>query len=205
MVGEGLDVLAEASAVVHDVQREAQPVSEPLDVLVEAGRLPMGVGEDGAGGDAVKRSLACHERHDGGLDAPAQAEDREGWFGPHQASASVWSSAGVVLAEDSPSVAVCLSLAVCSSSSVKRRRRRSWASGAGLQLIATTRNSPASLSGDFRLVWLLESFKLPLSSRLACARLGRCRRDTQRANADPATSVEAGRAERYPLEGTTRL
>ena len=31
--------------------------------------------EDGAVGDAVECPLVCHERHDGGLDASAQADD----------------------------------------------------------------------------------------------------------------------------------
>ena len=42
-------------------------------MLVDAGSP--GVGEDGGVGDAVERPLARHERHDGGLDAPAEADD----------------------------------------------------------------------------------------------------------------------------------
>ena len=61
MVGEGLHILPEASPVVDDVQGEAQPVSEPLDVLVDAGRLPSGVGEDGPVRHAVERALSGHE------------------------------------------------------------------------------------------------------------------------------------------------
>ena len=57
MVGEGLHVLAETAPVVHDVEREAQPVPEPFEVLVDAGGLPSGVGEDGAVGDAVEHAL----------------------------------------------------------------------------------------------------------------------------------------------------
>lgn len=163
VAGESLHVLSEAAPAVHGVEGEAQPVAKPLTVLVDAGGLPSGVGEDSTVGGAVWRSLAGHQRYDGGLDTPTEAEYLEGWFGPHQASASARSSAGVAFAAESPSGGVRLSLAVCSSSRVKRRLRRSWASGAGLQLIATTRSSSASLPEVFGSVLLLESFNLPLS------------------------------------------
>ena len=48
MAGEGPHVLADAPSVVHDVQREAPPVPQPFQVVVEPGRLPAAAGEDGA-------------------------------------------------------------------------------------------------------------------------------------------------------------
>ena len=74
MVGEGLDVLAQAASIVHDMERKAQPAFEPIKVVVDAGRLPMGVGEYGAVVDRVECPLARHECHDGGLDVPVEAE-----------------------------------------------------------------------------------------------------------------------------------
>ena len=74
LVGEGLDVLAETPPVVHDVHGEAETLGEPIEVSVETGRLPVGVGEDGAVGDGVECSLACHESHDG---APSRVEGLE--------------------------------------------------------------------------------------------------------------------------------
>ena len=70
-----LHVLAQAASIVHDMERKAPLAFEPLKVVVDAGRLPMGVGEDGAVGHGVEGSLARHERHDRGLHAPAEADD----------------------------------------------------------------------------------------------------------------------------------
>ena len=151
MVGEGLHVLAEAASVVHDVQGEAQPVSQPRQVLVDAGRLPAGVGEYGAVGDAVERALVCHERHDGGLDASAQADDGRRRFGLHHASASVVSSACGSLGGVSSPCAACLSLAACLIIRVMMRRKRSRASGAGLEETLMTPISKASPRGFRRL------------------------------------------------------
>ena len=92
--------------------------------------------------------------------------------------------------------------ATCSSSKVKRQRSRSWASGAGLQLIATTRSSPGALSPSFDCARLLASFKSMLSSHspaLDPADAGR----TRKANASAATSVASGGVEGYPLKGAT--
>ena len=89
MVNQGLDVLAEATPVVHDVEGKPQPVGEPVQVGVDAGRLPVGVGEDGAVRDAVERSLAGHEGHDRGLHAAAEADDGQRLRGTHQLSASL--------------------------------------------------------------------------------------------------------------------
>ena len=75
MAGESLQTLAEAMPVVYDVQGEAQPLFRTFQIGVDAGRLPSGVGEDGAAWNAVERILACHERHDRGLDALTQADD----------------------------------------------------------------------------------------------------------------------------------
>ena len=88
MVGEGLHVLAEAVAVVHDVQGEAELPGKPFDVLVDAGRLPAGVGEDGAVRHPLEGPLSGHERHDRGLDASAEAEDGQRWKGAHVPSSS---------------------------------------------------------------------------------------------------------------------
>ena len=43
----GLHVLAQAALIGHVVQGERELPGKPVDVLVEAGWLPMGVGEDG--------------------------------------------------------------------------------------------------------------------------------------------------------------
>ena len=77
MIGQAPHVLAEASPVVHDVQGEPELPGEPLQVRVEAGRLPVGVGEDGAVRHAVERPLARHERHHRGLNAAAETDDRQ--------------------------------------------------------------------------------------------------------------------------------
>ena len=77
-------------------------------------------GEDGAVGDGVECSLACHEGHDGGLDASAQADDRQGMGGLHQASTSQPSSD-----EEFASGAGSLSSVAYLTSRVKRRRSRS--------------------------------------------------------------------------------
>ena len=70
-------VIAEAAPVVDDVQRERKLLGQPLEVGVDAGRLPPGVGEDGAVGHRVERALARHQGEDRGLDDPAEADDRQ--------------------------------------------------------------------------------------------------------------------------------
>ena len=89
-------------------------------------------------GDGVECSLACHEGHDGGLDASAQADDRQGMGGLHQASTSLPSSD-----EESASGAGSLSSDAYLTSRVKGRRSRSWASGPGLNSMVTTPSSEA--------------------------------------------------------------
>ena len=44
---------------------------------VDAGRIPVGFGEDGAIRDAAGSPLAGHEGHDRGLHAHTQADDRQ--------------------------------------------------------------------------------------------------------------------------------
>ena len=57
MIGQTLHVLAEAAPVVHDVQGEPELPAEPFQVCVQAGRLPVGVGEDGAAANAIEARL----------------------------------------------------------------------------------------------------------------------------------------------------
>ena len=152
MVGEGLHVLAEAAPVVHDVQGESQLPGQPFQVLVDAGGLPPGVCEDGAVGDAVERSLARYERHDGGLDASSQADDGKRRFGLHHASASLVSSAGRSSAGASPPGVKYPSSVAYLTSRDRRRRKRSRASGPGLEKTLMTPISEASLRGLPRLL-----------------------------------------------------
>ena len=68
-----------------------------------------------------------------GLDASAQADDRQGMGGLHQASSSMGSSSE----GESVSEGESLSLVAYLTSRVKRRRSRSWASGPGLKSMLT--------------------------------------------------------------------
>ena len=134
--------------------------------------------------------------------AEIQSDDGQGWSWTAQASSVATPSAVRASSIVSSLAVVCPSPAVSSSSRVKRRRSRSWASGAGLQLIPTTRSSPGALSPIFDCARLLASFKSMLSSHspaLDPADAGR----TRKANAGAATSVASGGAERYPPEGAT--
>ena len=120
---------------------------QPFQVLVDAGGLPPGVREDGAVGGAVEGSLARHERHDGGLDAPSQADDGKRRFGLHHASASLVSSAGRSSAGASPPGVKYPSSVAYLTSRARRRRKRSRASGPGLEETLMTPISGASLRG----------------------------------------------------------
>ena len=72
-------------------------------------------------------------------------------------------------AVESPSVDAVLSLASCPSSRVKRRRSRSWASGAGLHLTAATRSSAEALRRFSGFVRLVASLKIAALVKLVCA------------------------------------
>ena len=74
MVGEGFHVLSEAFSIVYDVEWESAFILEPRQVFVDARRLPVGVRENRAIGNAIERLRACHERHNLGLDASAGAD-----------------------------------------------------------------------------------------------------------------------------------
>ena len=136
----------------HDVQGEPQLPGQPFQVLVDAGGLPVGVCEDGAVGDVVERPLARHERHDGGLDAPSQADDGKRRFGLHHASASVVSSVGRSSAGASPPGVKYPSSVAYLTSRDRRRRCLSLASGPGLEKTLMTPISEASLRGLPRLL-----------------------------------------------------
>lgn len=86
------------------------------------------------------------------------------------------------------------------ASMVKRRRSRSWASGAGLTLIATTRSSSEAPSRLFCFVLRVASFKVVARVASAWARpSGRDWLDGR----PPVLhiSVDDRRTERYPLRG----
>ena len=104
-------------------------------------------------GDGVECSLACHEGHDRGLDASAQADDRQGLGGLHQPSPR-WGSPP--RKSPRPRQGACPSVAYLTSR-VKRRRSRSWASGPGLKSMLTTPSSGPPLLEPFGLSWLLVS------------------------------------------------
>ena len=120
VVGESLHVLSEAAPAVYDVEREAQLVSEPLDVLVDTGRLPADVREDGAARGAVERVHTGHERQDGGLDASSQADDGQCWRGNHQRSSSSPSFGGGCVPEKGRSASTSLTWKVKSRRSLAK-------------------------------------------------------------------------------------
>ena len=168
VVGEGLHVLAETAPVVHDVQGEAKLASEPFQVGVDARRFPLRVGEYGAVGDAVERALACHERHDGGLDASAQADDGQGSRGPHQPSSPAWSSAGGASeGESSCGARACselveggLSLVAYLTRREKMRLSLSSASGPGLYLTSATLDVRGVPAGSLRFLLSVRIFHI---------------------------------------------
>ena len=101
--------------------------------------------------------------HAPGLEAAASVDGSPNLRGTHQSSFA-GSSSGEGFAGEGSSCSASL------ASMVKRRRSRSWASGAGLTLIATTRRSSEAPSFLFCSFVRVASFKSLLSSRLRCVR-----------------------------------
>ena len=60
------------------MEREPDLTCEPVEVFVDAGRLPPRVGEDGAVWDPIECPFARHEGHDRGLHTSAETDNREG-------------------------------------------------------------------------------------------------------------------------------